>query len=150
MTRNNRKFPRSGCVTQACAWPGLRGGDAGLFMSARSGGCGSGQRYVRHQCASNVEVDPFLTTVDRCQSDRNGGAGGDRLEEFGAVNSLALERRDGERFEPMQALGEEQNPWHDRCPGEMTLECRVIGGNVKRSGHACDFSGGGAHLSTAP
>ena len=119
-------------------------------MIVLTSGCGSDERDVRHQCASNVEVDPLLATVGHGQRGRDGGAGGNRLEEFGAVNSLPPERRVGERFEAIQAFGQEQNSGDDWGPGKMTRECGVTGGNVKRSGHARGFSGGGAHFSTAP
>jgi len=119
-------------------------------MDVLSGGCGSDQHDVRHQSASNVKVGPLPTTVDCCQCDRDGGAGGNRLEEFGAVNSLPPERRVGERFEAIQAFGQEQNPGDNWCPGKMPRERRVIDSNVKRGSHAGEVSGGGAHLSTAP
>jgi hypothetical protein len=119
-------------------------------MNVLASGCGSDKRDVRHQCASDAEVDASLATVGHGQRGRDGGAGGDRLEEFGAVNSLAPERRVGERFEVIQALRKEQNSGDDWCPGEVTRECGVIGGNAERSGHASGFGSGGAHLSTAP
>jgi hypothetical protein len=115
-----------------------------------SDGCDSEKFDVRRQSASDVKLDAALAAVGHGQCGRDGGAGCDRLQEFGALNALALERHRREQLKPVQALGEQQSARDDRCAGEMTRERGVIDSNAKRSGRVGECSSGGAHLSTAP
>jgi hypothetical protein len=76
-------------------------------MRLRSWGGGHDEPGVRYQRPRNVEFDSSATTVCHGQCGRDGGAGCYRLEEFRAVNTLALEWDRAEQFKAMQALGQQ-------------------------------------------
>jgi hypothetical protein len=112
--------------------------------------CGSEQHDARHQRPRNVELDSGPARICHGQYGRNCGAGRDRLKELGAFNALAIERPTGEHFEPVQALGQQQNARYNRCARKMTRECGVIDVNAESGGCLDGRNSAGTHLSTAP